>query len=150
VGSLNIAHVTKGEGADQKPFGSAFWHNGARSTYYVKLADASSDGQILSVGFFNRKANLGPLHPPTGFRITFTEELTFFKRANPVDNPDLAANMTVRERMIQFLRSGAMSLQEIASGIDAEPDTVRRTAQRYNKIFTVIDGGKVALLQRAG
>ena len=30
-GSLGIAHVTKnGDGADQKPFGSAYWHNLAR------------------------------------------------------------------------------------------------------------------------
>ena len=32
VGSLHVAHITKGENADKKPFGSTFWHNGARST----------------------------------------------------------------------------------------------------------------------
>lgn len=37
-GSLHVAHVTKTDGADQKPFGSAFWHNSARSTYFVQRA----------------------------------------------------------------------------------------------------------------
>ena len=148
VGSLHIAHVTKGEGADSKPFGSVFWHNGARCTYYVKLADASPDGRVLSVGFFNRKSNLGRLLPPTGFRITFTEDRTYFTKCDPADTPDLAEKMPIRQRMQHLLRGGAVSMKQLAEELDADPDTVRRTAQRHRQIFTVIEGGKVALLQR--
>jgi hypothetical protein len=148
VGSSHIAHVSKAEGADQKPFGSVFWHNGARCAYYVKLADASSDGNTLSVGFFNRKANLGPLHTATGFRIIFTEDRTYFTKENPADSPDLAAKMTIRQRMIYLLRSGAMTVSQIAEEIDAEPETISRTVRRYKGMFTVLEGGKVALLQR--
>jgi hypothetical protein len=32
VGSLNLAHTNRSDKADEKPFGSSFWHNGARST----------------------------------------------------------------------------------------------------------------------
>jgi hypothetical protein len=47
VGSLNIAHITKGEGSDRKPFGSTFWHNGARSTWFAKVAETlPSDNRI--------------------------------------------------------------------------------------------------------
>ena len=37
VGSLNLAHTTKSDDADKKPFGSAFWHNGARNVEYQTL-----------------------------------------------------------------------------------------------------------------
>jgi len=57
VGSTSIAHITKAEGGDQKPFGSAFWHNGARkgllraSALLVALiADETSERIELTTG----------------------------------------------------------------------------------------------------
>jgi hypothetical protein len=41
VGWMNIAHTNKSEESDKKPFGSSFWHNGARATWNIKLADGS-------------------------------------------------------------------------------------------------------------
>jgi hypothetical protein len=48
IGSLHVAHVWKAEGADQRPVGSAFWHNGARSTWFAKVADVA--GRSAGVG----------------------------------------------------------------------------------------------------
>ena len=62
-GSFHVAHISKAEGADKKPFGSTFWHNGARSTWFVQLAEGSADSDVLQIGLFNRKANLGRLRP---------------------------------------------------------------------------------------
>jgi hypothetical protein len=58
-GSLHIAHVNKSEEHDRKPFGSSFWHNGARSTLFVRAVEQTGDDKILRLGFFNRKSNLG-------------------------------------------------------------------------------------------
>ena len=146
VGSLHIAHVTKAEDSDEKPFGSAFWHNGARSTWYMKRVDA--EGNTLNLGLYNRKANLHRLRPPVGFTVSFNETQTAFWRSDPADNPDLALKMSVRQRMISALRHGALSPDEIAGKIDAEPDTVRRTFRRYKSIFTVLPGGQIGLVQR--
>jgi hypothetical protein len=147
-GSLHIAHISKGENADKKPFGSAFWHNGARSTWYVKLAEASSDNEVLNVGFFNRKSNLGRLRAPAGFTITFTEDRTMFARAEVADTPDLAGQLSIRQRMIHLLRRGSMAPEAIAEEIEADLETVKRTARRYKKLFTVIEGGRLGLLER--
>src|SRR5262249_31540918 len=38
LGGTHIAHVNKSESGDQKPFGSVFWHNSARATFYVQRA----------------------------------------------------------------------------------------------------------------
>ncbi|MEK7750429.1 MAG: AAA family ATPase [Acidobacteriota bacterium] len=150
VGSVHIAHVSKADGADQKPFGSVFWHNCARSTWYVKLAEASTDTDVLYVGFFNRKANLGRLCAPVGFTITFTDERTLFHRTEIGASPDLAGQLSIRQRMAYLLRRGAMAPEAIAEEIDADVETVKRTARRYRKLFTVLDGGRFALLERTG
>jgi hypothetical protein len=145
-GSLHIAHISKAEGSDQKPFGSAFWHNGARSTWFAKCTE--SDGQTLNVGFFHRKSNLGKLHPPIGFQITFTDDRTTFKRSNPAETPDLAVQLTVKQRMLHLLKSGALSTEAIAEEFDVKVDAVRKTVQRHKNLFTVLEGGKLALLER--
>ncbi len=145
-GSLHIAHVSKAENSDQKPFGSAFWHNTARSTYYVKLAETSPDGRVLTVGFFHRKSNLGRLFQPVGFRIEFADTRTYFSKADPGDTPDLAEKMTVKQRMEHLLlRRGALTPDEIAEEIEATAETVARTARRYRGIFAVLEGGKVGI-----
>lgn len=150
IGSLHIAHVSKAEGADQKPFGSAFWHNGARSTWFAKKAKESTEGstEILDVGFYNRKANLARLQAPLAFTIKFTGEHTIFHPSEAADNPDLAGQLTVRQRMAYLLKRGAMTPQAIAEEIQAEVETVTRTARRHKNLFTVLDGGRLALLER--
>jgi hypothetical protein len=148
-GSLHLAHVSKGENADKKPFGSAFWHNGARSTWYAQLSEGSADSDVLQVGLFNRKTNLGRLRPAVGFSITFTEDVTTFRKANVADNPELARQLPVRQRMIHHLRRGPFSYEQIAEDIKADVETVKRTVRRHTNQFTVIDGGRVGLLDRS-
>ena len=43
IGSLNLAHITKSESGDQRPFGSIFWHNHARATWFIKRATDTPD-----------------------------------------------------------------------------------------------------------
>jgi hypothetical protein len=148
VGSLHVAHVSKAEGADQKPFGSAFWHNGARSTWYVKRAEGQPDSRQINVGLFNRKNNVGGLRSALAYDITFSENDTVVRRAEVADNPDLASNLSVRQRMAVLLRGGEMSPKAIAEEISATVDTVTRTARRYRDQFTVLPGGNLGILER--
>jgi hypothetical protein len=148
-GSLHIAHVSKGENADKKPFGSAFWHNGARSTWYAQLAGGDSNSENLSLGLFNRKANLGRVRGPIGFTVSFTEDRTTFRRSDVADSPELAGKLTIRERMFALLRKRAMSPEQIAEEIEAEVETVQRTARRYKNLFVMIPDGRLALLERS-
>jgi hypothetical protein len=148
IGSLHVAHVSKAEGADRRPFGSAFWHNGARSTWFAKTAEATPGSGIVTVGLYHRKANMGGLRPPVGLEIRFTEDRTVFRRIELMDNADLAAGLSVRQRMAHLLRGGAMSPEELAAELQAEPETVKRTARRHRDLFTLLSGGRVALLAR--
>lgn len=146
VGSIHIAHITKAtEGADRRPFGSTFWHNSPRATWYVKRAEHDGDEHVTRLGLFARKFNIGALPRPVGFELFFAPDRTVVRSVKVEDVPDLAASLTVRQRMFAVLRHGAMSLEAIAAEIDAKPDTISRTARRYSHQFTVIDGGRVAL-----
>jgi hypothetical protein len=67
IGTFLTAHVTKnGDQADQRPFGSGYWHNSARSTWFGKVGATSPDGRTVSVGLFNPKEQ--PRSTPTGHR----------------------------------------------------------------------------------
>ncbi len=141
VGSLNIAHTTKGENGDAKPFGSTFWHNGSRSTWYVKRSAASPDGSELTIGLFNRKANLGRLASAVGYRITFADDRTTFALTDVREVADLAARLPIWQRMAQLLRGGSMTVADIAEELGEHVDTVKKAAQRGDgRQFTKIPG----------
>lgn len=143
VGSLHVAHVNKSDNGDQKPFGSAFWHNGARSTWFVKRAEEGSDSDVISLGVFNRKANLGKIQKPVGFSVTFADETTTFRRSDVADTPELAARLTVTQRMAYLLRRGSKTVTEIAEELEVEVNTVTQTVNRSIRkggLFIILEG----------
>lgn len=148
-GSLHVAHITKAnEDNDQRPFGSAFWHNGARSTWYVKAVEAQPDSPHRQLGFYNRKANLGPFRGPAAYSVEFTDDRTIFEPADVADSPDLAAKLSVKQRMYRALKRGSLKFEDLAETIDADEDTIRRTARRYRNEFVLLSDGRVGLHMR--
>lgn len=147
VGSLHIAHINKSDDSDRKPFGSAFWHNGARATWNVQAVDSSRDNE-LTLGFFCRKANLGPLYPPASFTILFGPNTTAYHRINVEDTPDLADKMSIRWRMRHLLKFGSMDRQSISEQIGETVESISRTARRYRSEFIVLPGGQIGLTEK--
>ena len=148
VGSLQIAHITKAEGGDRKPFGSAFWHNSARATFFIKTAEPVGGDASLTLGVFNRKANLGGLQAPLGFRVDFDPNTTTFTRTEVADCCDMVSQLSVRQRMASLLRKGPLTFEQIAEETDSEVKSVKRESYRYKKLFMVLPGGKVGLAER--
>ena len=130
VGSLHIAHVTKAEGGDRMPFGSAFWANGSRATWNVKRSADTLDDGAVRIALFNRKSNVGALAPAIGYAVTFSADRTRFERQEVASIVDLASALPIRVRMASALRRGAMTIAEIASEIGAEVEAVRMAAKR--------------------
>jgi hypothetical protein len=144
IGSLHIAHITKG-GDDQRPFGSTFWYNGARSVWFAQAVSSNPNSDTLHLGLFNRKANLAKIQPPLGFRVSFEEERTTFHPADVADNADLAEKMSVKQRMAAILRHRALTAEEIAEAIEADIETVKRTARRDNDLFIRLPDNRYGL-----
>lgn len=145
-GSLHIAHQTKGEMGDQKPFGSVFWFNGARSIWYAQANERLEGDNKLQVGFIHRKNNLGQKHPSVGFRIEFHDRRTIFTPEAIQENADAAAKLSVKQRMFQILKSGSLTFDEIGDQIGASAETVKVTAYRERSRFIVLSGGRVGLV----
>jgi hypothetical protein len=154
IGSLHIAHTTKStETGEHRPFGSAFFHNSARCTWFGKVAGTPVSGNALTIGLFNRKANLGPQRPPIGFEVNFDRNRTTFTKVDVRDVGELAASLPLWQRVRDALRSGTpKTIGELAELLDAKVDTVEKTVKRKTELFTRVksDDGiqRFALLER--
>lgn len=144
-GSLHLAHSTKATTDDPsrkpifrglKPFGSAFWHNSARSTWYARRADQEGPDTIL--GLYHQKANTGPLLPVVGLSARFGPGTTVIARADLSDVPDLSVGLPLRQRIISSLRGGPKTIATIADEIGAKVDSIEKTLKRSTRAFTPV------------
>lgn len=130
--ALGIAHVTKAA-ADKppdKPFGSAYWHNSARRTWYAKAAPEPA-GSGAVVGLYNKKVNDGPLAAPLALGFEFGGDRVTVARQDVRSVPELDATRSIPARMRDLLgRAGAMELHRIAAELDANLETVKKAAKR--------------------
>ena len=154
VGSLHVAHTTKsGDNTEQRPFGSTFWHNSARSTWFAKRAGESADGRTVNLGLFHRKANLGPLRHPIGFQVDFAPQCTTFSPVDPATVDELAVSLPLWARIRAELKSGKpRKLIELADALDAKVDSIEKAIKRKSDVFIRIPGEdgihRIALLER--
>lgn len=151
VGSLNLAHVTKGENSDKRPFGSTFWFNGCRAAWYAERAEAAATDDSIHVGLFHRKFNLGRTRPAIGFEIQFGDRITVTS-ANVADNEQLAGKLPLSQRMFQALRRGPMTLAALAEETGGSVETLDRYVRRHAKSYTRVEGSdrvmRVAIVER--
>ncbi|HWB17014.1 MAG TPA: AAA family ATPase [Vicinamibacterales bacterium] len=130
VGSLHIAHVNKSETGDRQPFGSAFWHNSARATWFLKATDQTDSH---TVGVFNRKHNVAKwLQAPFGYEVQVDGDRTAFRLVDiAAASPELASKVPLAQRLKSVLKSGALTREAIAAEWpDERPETLRRTINR--------------------
>lgn len=143
IGSLHVAHVAKpregDRGHEQKPFGSGFWHNGLRGTWFAKLAESDREQQSITIGLFNRKANLGRLQPPVGFRIAFAQGRTTFERTDLTQSPELATRLSVGSRIRAALKSTSLTREALEQELDGvAAETLKRTLNREIKAGRIV------------
>lgn len=134
--SLCTAHITNAAAktSADRPFGSAFFHNGARRTWYVRRSDGS--GQNLVLGLFNRKSNEGALAHPVGITVEFGDEI-HLRRSEVGDEADLSSQLPVRWRIVELLKRKPMLTHQIADELEIPLNTVGVTLKRgLGKQFT--------------
>jgi len=140
LGSLHIAHVTKGpkdgRADDQKPFGSAFWHNMARMTYNVR-GEPSGDNVIV-VGFYNRKSQWGG-GSDAAFRIDFASHVTRIKPTDIRSESDLADGLPLGERIIMAVVERSLTRKELATQLGVEYGLLQRIVHREIKRGNLVE-----------
>lgn len=152
-GALILAHVTKAETGDQRPFGSTFWHNSARSTWNIKRAQTSPDGDLVQLAAFHRKCNLGPLRSAQGISVAFDADCVRFSRCDPAGIDEIASTLPLWQRIQSVLKAGPQTVAVIAAELNHENvDSLSRTIRRYDMFVKTVgaDGiTRIALAERA-
>jgi hypothetical protein len=132
LGVCAIAHVTKADARAQadKPFGSAFWANSARMTWYAKRNEGNGDN--YTIGLFNKKANLGPRSRAIGLTLDYANDGLAFDRSDVVADPELGAQVSLSVRIHRLLLQSrrAMTYAEIGDELDADHKVVAETCRR--------------------
>lgn len=131
VGSLVIAHVTKSEDGDKRPFGSSFWHNSARSTWHAKRSNPDDDGPEINVLLSQRKCNRGRLRSPLALSIQFGPTQTTITRTSVSNSPEFATSLTVLQRVRSAVSGNAVTLESLrGEWEDIKPNSVTQAVKR--------------------
>jgi hypothetical protein len=117
----------------------------------VKLAATSPDG--LSLGYFNRKNNIGRLHSAVGIRAEFDGDRVCFSNVDIATVDELAAGLPLKDRIRGVVKRGPQTLATIASELDgAKVESIDRVVRRHKDIFTKVSGKdgiqRIALVER--
>jgi hypothetical protein len=154
IGSHSLAHISKSDNGEQKPFGSAFWHNSARSTWFAKQTAASPDNLRYAVGLFNRKSNLTRIQPAIGFHFDFTDpERAVVTRIEVADVEELAAGLPLWQRMKAALTHGPLTLKQLAeelggANVESLDRTVRAKRGLFTRVLSAEGISRIALVER--
>jgi len=113
ITSLTLCHIPKG-GDTEKPFGSTFWHNEARRTWFLQRVQ-EDDSDEIDLGMTCKKVNDGKRPSPISFHITFEgEEGAVTLTTQAYDRvPELASKLPWQSRILSALTQ-PMTAQEIA------------------------------------
>lgn len=153
IGSQLIAHVTKNDAGDLRPFGSVFWHNSARATWNIKRAATSPDGQSVSLAAFHRKNNIGPMCPAVGIGVDFDGDRVSFRRVNVATIDEVAESLPLWQRIRSVLKAGPQTLATIANELQYDKvDTLDRIVRKHKTLFMKVPSSdgvtRIALVER--
>lgn len=146
VSTLALHHVNKDTAAQDngtgKPFGAAYWWNGARSAW--ELRSRGSENELV-VSFWHRKENDGGrLAKPFGWVFNFdnAQGITTVRGHDVGDDPELAGFGGTGFLLERALRFGAKTVSQLADETDLTKDQVKKALQRGGQ-FRRLAGGSV-------
>jgi hypothetical protein len=140
VGSLHLAHTTKaGDNAKLKPFGSTFWHNSARSSWYIEAVTGKTRNGVTATDlkFYHRKSNFGPLEERRDVLMTAHKDRGPIRLAAPsalrrseAGNGSGNINGSVAERLKALLAASPLPREVARKKLDVIGDTFRQAVRR--------------------
>ena len=150
VGSTHVTHVPKSAvRGSERPFGSQFWWNGARSIWFLE-SQASPDR--LTIACHHRKCNTGPLRPAVGFAVTFATGRTTVEPCDLNGVPELAEGLPVWQRIQDALQNGPLTLADVADQLGVKVPVIELAAKHRPTFFAKILGtdgiARLALAER--
>lgn len=147
---LHIAHVTNSEMevSAKRPFGSRYWHNRARRTWFVKR-DQEEESDIVDIGIICRKVNDGRLPKPIAFQVRFEGDNGPVRMAAEDFRKVIAfeQDQSQSDRVASFLAAadGPQLITDISAGLGLTSNvvgTVLDRGRKSNRFVVVSKAGK--------
>ena len=137
ITSLTLAHNSKDALTKKKTiFGSVFFTNLARSVWECKAEQETGEDEAV-ISLKHTKANLSRLHPPLGYKFTFTDDTIRIKKTDLRDT-GLSGELPLSWQIKNLLRKGSFTVKEIAEQLESGADTIGRTLRRMRTKNQVI------------
>ena len=153
IGTMHAAHCAgASESREHRPFGSVFWHNAVRQTWFAKAEEtgASADNS-RTVALINRKYSVTAAHAARAFRFEFEPHLTRIVKTDPALVESAVKNIPLSQRIRSVVISGPKTFAEIADALDEKENSIRKSVSRGTRTFKVVEGfngaQRVALLE---
>lgn len=155
ITTLTLDHVTKTADKNTKEaYGSVVKWNRARSVF--GLWNHQETGQSsMELGLYHKKHNDGINLHPIGMRVEFdgsSEKLNkvTFTSIDVADDPELIKGMELKYQLKNYLKSGALSVEELSDITGKDKETIRVTLSSKKNSDTFIKVGKstYGLLQK--
>jgi energy-coupling factor transporter ATP-binding protein EcfA2 len=148
--SLTIAHQPHNLVGEQRPFGSVYWWNNARSIWQVTKHQDDGDG-TLHLGLWHRKANNDKRARPLGMAFEFTEDGLVIRREDVQSIPEFTTHLPFQRRIEAFMKTTKrpVSVEDIAEEFGQKPNYVRSYLSRFKgRLFVLLPDGKWGLLTK--
>lgn len=144
VPTLAIHHIAKDAKDKTKPFGSVYSPNLARRTWRLDKEQAAGE-QAIYVRALNYKANNGRLYESLAHSVRFgaDEDETLHEVVFATTSPGRAPveGRGLKNPIASELRSGPLTVPELALALNAKEDTIRKTLKRWPDWFVQVGDG---------
>jgi hypothetical protein len=159
VTSLTLAHNAKDPLSTKRSiFGSVYFTNLARSIWECKAESYPNEPEVLAA-LSETNANLSSKHGTLGIRYNFNNRTnTITVTEAGLEGSTLSDTIPLSLRIKNLLRSGAKTLDEMATELDADHNTVKTAVWRLTHKQTLVrldsteqtEDGKVVKVSRWG
>jgi hypothetical protein len=138
ITSLTLAHNSKDLLTKKRTiFGSVFFTNLARSIWECKAEQEPGEDEAI-ISLKHCKANLSKLHPPLGYKFTFTDNSIAIARTDLRDT-GLSGELPIKWQIRNLLKNGALAARQISEMLGKPENTVRPTLTRMSKDGQVVN-----------
>ena len=139
--TISLAHTSKDrENKHKSIIGSVLWEAGARSIWECRAVE---DDNTLDIALFHRKANLSKKSKPLGYRVTYENDLpTTIEWHDPTDVPEFVERMGTNQRIINLLKSGYHTTQQIEDELEITSVNCRVATKRLRDKGIIVKSGE--------
>lgn len=142
ITTLTIAHVAGANTDDsERPFGSVYWHNRARRTWFVRRVQ-EEESDVIDVGLYCKKVNDGRKPRPLGLRLAFEGRSgpVRIEQASLTDTPELARTRSLKDLLWDLLRRPMTihDLTTLAADVTGRSFQSERERQKFQESVAAI------------